>query len=252
MKFFGSSLILAFGSALILACGFLGFGFLKSHEAINASNLIEVRGLSEKVVRADVGNVFIKFSNSGFENLEDLYKKRTSDKEKVMAFLKKNGITVEEIAECSGDTAEYNEEDKKVEASGNTTVIKSKKYFKSDDKITIRTKHIEKIAKIREEILKLSSEGILLNHSYSYKLTNFIDIKLEMMKEASENARKNAEVFVKPQGLKVGEVVYLRQGEVSLTGEDEGADTYYWQSQEAQSINKKLRLVVRAGFTKKK
>lgn len=237
--------LLVFGC--IIAVGLASFGYVKSYD----NRLVEVKGLSEKTVRADIGDISISVSNSGYTDLETLYKKRISDKEKVINFLKKQGITDDEIVNFSMNTSDYNEEDKTTSAAGITTIDR-KKLFRSDDTINIKTTQLEKIGKIKSEIIKLSSEGVLLTYNYSYKLTNFINVKLEMMKEASENARKNAEAFIEPQKAEIGEVVYLRQGEITIRAEDESENVSSWDSQESQSINKKLRLVIRAGFTSKK
>lgn len=236
--------LLIFGC--IVAIGLASFGYIKHSD----DRLVEVKGLSEKTVRADIGDMSISISNSGYVNLEDLYKKRVSDKEKVINFLKNQGITDDEIVNFSMNTSDYNEEDKTTSASGITTIDR-KKFFRSDDTISIRTTQLEKIGKIKSEIVKLSSEGVLLTYNYSYKLTNFINVKLEMMKEASQNALENAKAFVEPQGVNIGRVAYLRQGEITIRAEDESENVSSWDSQESQSANKKLRLVIRAGFTSK-
>ncbi len=236
--------LLIFGC--IVATGLASFGYLKHSD----DRLVEVKGLSEKTVRADIGDMSISISNSSYANLEDLYKKRVSDKEKVINFLKNQGITDDEIVNFAMNTSDYNEEDKTTSASGITTVDR-KKFFRSDDTISIRTSQLEKIGKIKSEIVKLSSEGVLLTYNYSYKLTNFINVKLEMMKEASQNALENAKAFVEPQGVNIGRVAYLRQGEITIRAEDESENVSSWDSQESQSANKKLRLVIRAGFTSK-
>lgn len=236
--------LLIFGC--IVAIGLASFGYVKYSD----DRLVEVKGLSEKTVRADIGDMSISISNSGYANLEDLYKKRVSDKEKVINFLKNQGITDDEIVNFSMNTSDYNEEDKTTSASGITTVDR-KKFFRSDDTISIRTTQLEKIGKIKSEIVKLSSEGVLLTYNYSYKLTNFINVKLKMMKEASQNALENAKAFVEPQGVNIGRVAYLRQGEITIRAEDESENVSSWDSQESQSANKKLRLVIRAGFTSK-
>ena len=238
--------------AAIIAVGLVGFGYFRTYYAQSTSNLVTVKGLSEKIVRSDVAEMSIKFSNKRFENLEDLYKKRIADKEKILEFLKIHGITDEEIVNFSMDTVDYTEETKEKAPDSDAVVTKNTRYFDSNDGFSIKTKQLEKVDIVKADIMKLLSEGIFVSYDYNYKLTNFIDIKLGMMKEASANARKNAEVFVEPQGIGIDDVVYLRQGEVSIRAEDENEDVNYWESKKDKSINKKLRLVVSAGFSKKK
>ncbi|MDR0555962.1 MAG: SIMPL domain-containing protein [Holosporaceae bacterium] len=239
----------SFLSAVVIACGLVGFGFFSFKSFRDYGELVEVKGLSEKVVRADVGDVCIVISDRN-SSLEELYKKRTLDKDKVIAFLKGVGVTGEEIVNCSMNTTEecWNDEMKK--AGYSETAAKKQRYFKSEDKINVRTKDLDKVNKIKEELVKLSSEGTFITYSYSYQLTNFSDIKIEMMRDASENAKKNAEAFIVPHNQKIGKVVYLRQGEITIRAESEDEDTNRWESCEKTSINKKLRLIVRAGFLK--
>jgi hypothetical protein len=71
-----------------------------------------------------------------------------------------------------------------------------------------------------------------------------------MMREASENARKSAEAFIAPHNKGLGKVIYLKQGEITVRAENEAEDTDRWDTKEKTSVYKKLRLVVRAGFTK--
>lgn len=242
--------------AAIIAVGLVGFGsgfgYLRTYYRENASNLITVKGLAEKIVRSDVAEVSIKFSNDKFENLEDLYKKRAADKEKVVSFLKAHNITDEEIINFSVDTYDYTEETKEKSDLGAVISTKKNRYFRSNDEFNIQTKQFEKVNALKFDIMNLLSENVFVTFDYKYKLANFIDIKLDLMKEASANARKNAEVFVEPQGLKIDDVVYLHQGEVTIRAEDENEDVSSWNSKRDKSINKKLRLVVRAGFSKKK
>ncbi|MDR2781843.1 MAG: SIMPL domain-containing protein [Holosporaceae bacterium] len=235
------------GSAFIIAFGLLGFGYFSKLQTMDT---IEVKGLSEKVVRADVGHICITISNH-CENLEKLYTKRAADKIKVVDFLKSCNVTDEEILDSSMDTKEYEEESTTISPTSVTKVEKIK-FYKSEDKLSINTKDLGKIEKIKDGIMKLSSEEIFIGYNYSYDLTNFLDIKIQMLKEASENARKNAEAFIEPQGQKCGEVVYLRQGEITIRAENESETIDSWSSKEKTNINKKLRLVVRAGFAKEK
>lgn len=238
------------GTSIILAV-LLGLGGFSTYYALSNKTLVTVKGLSEKIVRSDIAEMSINFSNKKFENLEELSKKRLSDKEKVLSFLKDHGITDEEIVNFSMDTSDYTEETKGKSELGAIINTKKSRYFKSSDTFYIKTKQLEKIDILKSDIVKLLSDDVFVKYDYNYKLTNFIDVKLGMMREASANARRNAEVFVEPQGVEIEDVAYLNQGEITIRAEDESEDVSSWQSKKDKSINKKLRLVVRAGFSKK-
>jgi hypothetical protein len=146
------------------------------------------------------------------------------------------------------ETMECEEEDKS--SLSDLITVKKRKYFKADDKLCVHTSDFDKIDKIKGDIIKLSSDGVFVTCKYAYQLTNFADIKMQMMREASENARKNAEAFIEPHNQSIGKVAYLKQGEITIRAENEAEDTNQWDTKEKTSIYKKLRLVVRAGFLK--
>ena len=70
------------------------------------------------------------------------------------------------------------------------------------------------------------------------------------MKEAAQNARDCAKSFVGAIDEELGELVYLNQGVISISASDESEASNSWYEQ-VKSVEKKLRLVVRAGFKKK-
>jgi hypothetical protein len=235
--------------SVIVAFGFSGLGYFASKNVKSSTHLIEVKGLAEKVIKSDVADIVITVSNSN-SNLEELYKKRTADKEKIMEFLTKSGVIPEEIADISMETSEGEEEEKST--LSDLITVKKHVCFRSKDTFSVRTSDFEKIDKIKSDIIKLSSEGVLVTYTYSYQLTNFCDVKIQMMREASENAQKNAEAFIEPHHQRIGKVVYLKQGEISIRAENETEETDRWASKEKTSVYKKLRLVVRAGFEKRR
>lgn len=200
--------------------------------------MIEVKGLSERVVKADIGEIFIKIENQN-PNLKELYTKRTEDKKKTLDFLKKFGIADKDIVSINSDTEERTIHYEKK---------KEERYFTGSDIIYIKTKNIEQIDKLKSEIVNLCTENILISCSYCYKFTDFQSIKLDMIDEASRNARESAVSSIKPYNKNITDVSYITQGEVSIRAENEFEDVSSWESREKTSINKRIRLIVRAGF----
>lgn len=68
-----------------------------------------------------------------------------------------------------------------------------------------------------------------------------------MIKEAAENAWNSAEESIKPYNQRLTDAAYIRQGEMTVEAEDSSRYSYYG---ETESLNKKIRLIVRAGFHK--
>ncbi len=230
-----------FLSYLILSIGIIGGACFISNNIKSNSELIEVKGLSEKIVKSDIGEITIRISNKN-KNIEELYEKIVSDKKKILNFLKENGALDSEI--ISGSLNVYETENYNLDPKDR------KKYFETNDSIQVFSKDIEKVLKIKSKLIDLMHQKVLISYTYSFKLTNFSEIKMDMMKEASEKAKESAEAFIAPHGKKVGNVAYLRQGEITIKAANEENESNSYGNNDT-SINKKLRLVVRAGFYKK-
>ena len=226
--------------SVIIAGGLLWFGNFSISRFSLSKDLIEVKGLSERVVKADIAEITLKIENKN-QDLTALYEKRTTDKKKVMDFLKKFDITEADIASINTDT-----NDERYTDSENR---KTEKYFKAEDTIFIKTSNLERVNELKSDIVNLSSENVLITCECSYKFTNFQALKLDMINEASENAKKSAISFIQPYGKHIKDVAYLKQGEVSIRAENEFEDVGSWETKEKTSLKKRVRLVVRAGFT---
>lgn len=212
-------------------------------EFVKKPSVVSVKGLSEKVVAADLGLLTIRIRNEN-SNITELYRKSSEDRNKVLAFLKKNGIIDSEIVSCDLSVYERNKEAR----TNSAGVIEREYYLETSDEIKIRTSIISKIQNLKNRIVtELNADGLYANCSYSYKITNFSQIKQEMMKEASEQAIKSAQSFLYPHNMKPGKLVYLRQGEISINSDDINSGDNSW-SNESESVNKKLRLVASAEF----
>ena len=230
------SLIIAF----VIAGGLLWFGNFSISRFSLSKDLIEVKGLSERVVKSDIAEISIKIENKN-QDLTALYEKRTADKAKVMEFLKKFDITEADIASINTETNEerFSDYEKK----------NTEKYFKAIDTIFIKTTNLEQVNELKSDIVNLSSENVLVTCDCSYKFTNFQALKLDMINEASKNAKESAMSFISPYGKHIKDVAYLKQGEVTIRAENEFEDVGSWETKEKTSMKKRVRLVVRAGFT---
>ncbi len=226
--------------SIIIAGGLLWFGNFSISRFSLTKDLVEVKGLSERVVKADIAEISIKIENKN-QDLSALYEKRTADKAKVMNFLKKFDITEADIASINTDTNEERFTDFENKSS--------ERYFKAVDTILIKTTNLEQVNELKSDIVNLSSENVLVTCDCSYKFTNFQALKLDMINEASNNAKESAMSFISPYGKHIKDVAYLKQGEVSIRAENEFEDVGSWETKEKISLKKRVRLVVRAGFT---
>ena len=206
------------GATLFVTIGMLGFGYFSFPSLRSQRDLIEVKGLSEKIVDSDIAEIRLSVSNNN-EDLHTIYNKKEKEREKIINCLKQLKFDSDIY---KSDFSVY-EQDNRIYEDGK--IIRVEKNFHSTNDIYLRTSQFDKIDALKSELSKLGAEGIFVSIDCVYKLTNFKSLRLDMLSEASKNAQESANAFVKNYNEKVTKLVYLRQGEITISSDVESADS---------------------------
>ena len=230
-------------SSFVAACGLVVATHVAVSDYKKQDVVIDVKGLSEKLVKADTGTIRISMECKD-EDSSKLFEKRSEAKNKVFAFLKKHNIIDQEISDVDFYTYQSTERRKE---ENNT--FKDVTYFHSRDTVCVSSNDVNKLKAVysaQDELLDLSKVGVCVRVSQDYKVSDFSAIKIALLKDAMDNARKSAEAMLYKSNGAVGDETYIRQGEIVISSPDSTEAS--WGSSEGESIMKKFRLVVRAGF----
>lgn len=229
---------------IIAALGLSFGGYFTVRQMEASKELIEVKGISEKIVRADVCTVKVKISMEDADSAEQAEKVISENLSIVMNDLKNIGVLGSEMSTDTlvwGRLRDIYENDKKISK------------FKVDitKTICIETNNVDIPQKIEELIPSWLSKNIVVSSEATYQLADFDKLKRIMLQEASANAKEMAQTFVAPLGEELGDLLYLKQGVISITSAKDaaGEQNGYWYHE--RSKDKRLKLVVRAGFKKK-
>lgn len=209
MKNYVWALILGIGVALagyFIYCGIDNFA--------NKDRHVTVKGLSEREVMADKVTWSLSFNVSG-NALEFLYESLEPKQEKLINFLKSNGVKDEEIfkdvpsAEDRSSWYNWNEKKGLIDR------------FVVTGRLTIVSNDVEKIMNLRMKQLDLLKQGVILDNSYcNYEYTGLNELKPEMVEEATRNARVVANKFAEDANCKLGSIRTARQGQFEVTSDD--------------------------------
>ncbi len=180
---------------------------------------VEVKGLSEKIVKADTAIWSMNFevkSNSIDMLYADIEKNLTT----IKTFLKEQGFEDSEVniapANIYQDT--YRE-----------AVFR----YNSMNQISVYTNKVDQAKKSSNETLMLVKKGVVLTqNSISFNFSDLNSIKPEMLAEAIKNARDTASQFAVNSGSSIGGIVRGNQGVFDITDKDPGSPEF-----------KKIRLV---------
>lgn len=180
---------------------------------------VEVKGLSEKIVKADTAIWSMSFDVKS-NDIDSLYSGIERNIETIKAFLKEKGFDEKEI-----NVAPVNiYQDTYKDASYR---------YNSNNQVSVYTKKVDLAKSASNSTLLLVKKGVVLNQNYiSFQFSDLNSIKPEMLAEAIKNARSTASQFAKNTDSTVGSVTRGNQGVFEIEDKDPGSPEY-----------KKIRLV---------
>ena len=195
---------------LFLAIGLSVCGYFISQTIYNskvALNTAEAKGLAERRVKADKANWQLIFSVSSAEKdqIASLYAQAEQRQQTIINLLKDNGFSDDEI---QIGVIDYNEQEFRDE---NQQLVDQKHTLIGS--IIVETTQVDLVSKVRANVNTLIAQGIDINNqSPAYLFTRLNDIKPEMLREATKNARIAANEFAQIAGVSVGGIRSARQG----------------------------------------
>lgn len=227
------------GAALLLAVGIALAGYFVSqtlYKSKMALNTADVKGLAERRVQADTAYWSIRYTVAGRDRSEvpKLYEASEADQKRIIDLLKDSGFVDSEIKPgvISYRNQEFRDE--------NQNLVEQKHFLIGE--IEVQTQKVQLVAEGRARLNALIAEGLdVQNNPPAYHFTKLNDIKPEMLKEATMNARIAANEFASNAGVNVGGIRSARQGGFVIrdVGENYG---------DTRKIEKDVRVVTNVTF----
>ena len=224
---------------IFLAVGIAVGGYFIGQTMYNAKvalNTAEAKGLAERRVTADRANWKVIFTNSGKSrsDIPALYELSEKNQNTIVELLKKSGFDDAEIevGVLDYEYQEYRDENQKLVDQKHNLI----------GSISVETDKVTLVSKARASVNKLIAQGIdIKNMPPAYRFTRLNEIKPDMLKEATKNARIAANEFAENAGVTVGGIRSARQGGVIIrdAGEDYG---------DTSKIEKDVRVVTNITF----
>lgn len=193
--------------------------FLTAGAFSRQGSYVEVKGLSERIVKADTAIWSMSFEVKS-NNIDSLY-----------ADIEKNILTIKTFLKEKGfDEAEINVAPVNIYQD---TYKEALFRYNSNNQVSVYTKKVDLARSASNETLLLIKKGVVLNQNYiSFEFSDLNSIKPEMLAETISNAKDTAKQFAKNSGSTVGSVSRGNQGVFDITDKDPGSPEY-----------KKIRLV---------
>jgi hypothetical protein len=193
--------------------------FISARNFSKQGSYVEVKGLSEKIVKTDTAIWALSFETKS-NDIDSLYSDIERNIATIKSFLKSKGFTDEEINVAPVNIYQ-------------DTYKEAVFRYNSINQVSVYTKKVDLAKSTSNETLFLVKKGVVLNSNYiSFEFSDLNSIKPEMLAEAIKNARDTAALFAKSSGSDVGSVARGNQGVFEIEDKDPGSPEY-----------KKIRLV---------
>lgn len=193
--------------------------FLSAKDFSKQGSYVEVKGLSEKIVKADTAIWSMSFEVKS-NNIDSLYADIEKNISTIKTFLKEKGFEDSEINVAPVNIYQDTYKDAAFR-------------YNSTNQISVYTKKVDLAKASSNETLLLVKRGVVLNQNYiSFEFSDLNSIKPDMLAEAIKNARDTASQFASNSNSLVGSVTRGNQGVFDITEKDPGSPEY-----------KKIRLV---------
>ena len=193
--------------------------FLSAQDFSKQGSYVEVKGLSERIVKADTAIWSMSFEVKS-NNVDSLYADIEKNITTIKGFLLEKGFESTEINVAPVNIYQETYKD---------AVFR----YNSTNQISVYTKKVDLAKSTSNETLLLVKRGVVLNqNNISFEFSDINSIKPEMLADAIKNARDTASQFAKNAGTTVGSVTRGNQGVFDITEKDPGSPEY-----------KKIRLV---------
>lgn len=211
-------------AAFILALGLVCLGALLKSGITgfkDTERIVTVKGLSERTVRAD--NVLwpLQYKIIG-NDLTSLYTDMEKNNQKIIAFLKSNGIEESDISIALPVVV-----DLYTDRYVNTSEVRSR--YNITATVTVTSQKVDRVLEAMNNTATLLKDGLAISSSeygtstIAFSFEGLNAIKPEMIKEATQSAREAAEKFAEDSDSRLGKIKVASQGQFTITDPDRNA-----------------------------
>ena len=223
---------------LIAFISYEGIDLVRTNGSYIATNGVSVRHV---VSDSAVWRITVTTEANSVKEAQEKIKK---DKPAVLKFLKDEGFSEGEISATNSDI-----EDKFRYAS--SEAMEKKLRFEINDVIIIKTQNLDQIKKSRPKLNELMEQDIRLSNDVKYYYKDIDKLRVEMVNEAAKDSENRAKNIAGSVGSKIKGLRSLSCGSFSIVSDDSSITSDHDWSEGADSIDKRVRVVVHGTFNLK-
>jgi hypothetical protein len=184
------------------------------------SRTVTVKGLVEREVKANQA-IWTLGLRRASDDIRDAQAKISADRDAVMAFLAKQGFKEPEIAREPTRTI-----DKLAREFGQSQGTERLRYIVTTS-VVVKTSNVDLVRSALGATDELLKTGIVLDGERGgnvanprYVVSNFNELRPQLLADATKNARATAQQFAADSGAQIGKIRSANQGMIQIFGAD--------------------------------
>jgi len=237
MKNYITAIIIALG--VVISVVFLSEGFKNRN---NANDTISVTGLGSKDFVSDLIVWNSSFSKKSFE-LKEAYSSLEADRNSIKNYLTSKGVKENEIVFSSVSiNKEYST------TYDNNSNVRSQVFngYSLSQNVQVESKEVEKVENVSRSVSELINSGVeLYSSTPEYYYTKLAALKLEMIAEATKDARLRAEKIAENAGSSLGDLKKSDLGVFQIIAQNSSEEYSWGGSFNTTSKNKTATITIK-------
>jgi uncharacterized protein len=209
-----------FSVAIVAAAYFLGTAYVERAET---NGTISVTGLGSEDFESDLivwEGRFVRENN----DLKAAYAALEQDKSIIKAYLLSKGLKEDQVVFKAVSTLEQSEPQYQ---NGNYIGARFVGYQLTQS-VEIESHEVSRVEELSRSITELMNKGVqFYSEAPRYYYTKMADLKIEMIRKATEDARLRAETIAANSGSELGDLESASMGVFQITGQNSNED-YSW------------------------
>jgi len=233
-------------AGLFLATGisFASIVMARAWTRVHESQLIEVTGSARKNVRADLVVWQASFSTEA-PTLLEAQQNLKGDRAKIEGWLAAKGVKEFRVmpVQIHDITAQHS-----ARKGGEETSTERRVGYRLSQALVVRSPEVERIPQLGSEATELIEQGVsFVSESFAFIYTPVAEAKIEMMAEATRDARARAEQIAAHGGRELRQLQTARMGVVQINPLYSSATS--WEgNNDTKSLDKTITATVSATF----
>jgi hypothetical protein len=227
-----------FSIAIVAAAYFLGTAYVERAET---KGTISVTGLGSEDFVSDLIVWEGRFVREN-ANLQEAYSALEKDKMVIREYLLSKGIKPDELVFKAVNTSEKQEP----KYQNGNYIGQEFEAFLLSQSVEIESHDVLKVEELSRSITELMNKGVqFYSETPRYYYTKMADLKIEMIRKASEDARLRAETIAANSGGTLGDLRTANMGVFQITGQNSNEDYSWGGAFNTQDKNKTASITMR-------